>query len=594
MIRHNMFSARKLYKINWSHISNDQRKQEEARAFEKDITFSILVPLYNTPIAFLDEMIESVKAQTYAKWELCLADGSDDKHPEVGAEVLRLAAQDTRIKYRKLEKNLGISENTNACIDIATGNFIALFDHDDILHPSALYRMMCAICEQNADFVYTDEATFESPNIRRILHLHYKSDYAVDTLRANNYICHFSAFSRELLVKAGRFRSEFDGSQDHDMILRLTSHAKNVVHIPEILYFWRSHPNSVAMDINSKTYAITAGQRAVADSIRAHGYEATVTSAKAFPTIYRIKYELKPEKMGRVSIMIPSRDHAKTLRNCIRSILELTTYPDYEILIIDNASCEQELLDYYEELKKDPRIRILHDDRPFNFSAMNNGAAKEATGDYLMLMNNDIEIITPDWIQELMMYAQRDDIGAVGGKLYFPNNRIQHAGVTLKLGGDRIAGHTFYGEPRDAIGYMGKLDYAQNLSAVTAAFMMVRKSVWDELCGMDEDFPVSFNDIDFCLRIREKRYLIVWTPGAEAYHHESLTRGIDKSDKRKAPKKDANAATRKKRFQEDCQKFRTRWATVLEEGDPYYNPNFSLDLSYQFDLSKHSKKKTNS
>ncbi len=563
---------RKRKNLDLSRITPDRHAKESAVVFDRDITFSILVPLYNTPIKFLDEMIGSVVEQTYGGWELCLADGSDAEHAEVARGVEQWMKKDARIKYLKLEKNLGISENTNACIDMATGNYIALFDHDDVLHPSALYEMMHAICEQDADFVYTDEATFESPNIKKVITFHFKPDFAPDNLRANNYICHFSAFSREVLERAGRFRSEYDGSQDHDMILRLTSNAEHVVHIPKLLYFWRSHPRSVAMDINSKTYAIEAGRRAVRDSIRATGYDAEVTSTKAFPTIYHIKYHLKAQNAEKVSIMIPNKDHCKMLKKCISSILKKTTYPNYEILIIDNGSTEKELKSYYASLVNEPRIRILHDDRPFNFSAINNFAAKEAKGEYLVLLNNDIQIITGNWLQEMMMYVQREDVGAVGAMLYYPDNSTQHAGVILGLGSDRIAGHTFHRVPRGMVAYMGKNCYSQNVSAVTAACMMVKKSVYDAIGGMDESYPVAFNDVDFCLRIRERGLLIVWTPFAEAYHHESLTRGKDHDDNK----------ARRERFKADCKRFTDRWGELLEKGDPYYNPNFSLDESYEF------------
>ena len=309
---------RKRRYVDLSKIPVEQRVREECTCFDRSIKFSILVPLYNTPVPFLDEMIASVVGQTYSHWELCLADGSDDAHGEVCRAVTRWRDKDPRILYRKLDRNLGISENTNACLDMATGEYIALFDHDDILHPSALFEMMQAICGQGADYVYTDEATFESPDIRKLITCHFKPDFAPDNLRANNYICHFSAFSREVLEKTGRFRREYDGSQDHDMILRLTANARNVVHIPKLLYFWRSHPKSVAMDISSKTYAIEAGKHAVQDNIRASGYQAKVESSRAFPTIYRIRYRLREEEPEKVSILIPNKNHVRTLRRCIQ------------------------------------------------------------------------------------------------------------------------------------------------------------------------------------------------------------------------------------------------------------------------------------
>ncbi len=532
--------------------------------FERDIKFSILVPLYNTPERFLREMIDSVIAQTYSNWELCLADGSDSEHGDVEEIVMKYAKKDNRIVYKRLEKNLGISENTNACIDMSSGNFIALFDHDDILHPAALYNMMVEICENNADFVYTDEATFESPDINKIITIHHKPDFAIDNLRANNYICHFSAFSREVLDKAGRFRHEFDGSQDHDLILRLTENAKNVVHIPKVLYWWRSHPMSVAMDINSKTYAIDAGKRAVAESIKRAGYDAVVESSRAFPTIYRIKYALKAEP--KVSIIIPNKNHYSDLRTCINSILGLSTYKNYEIVIVDNGSDDKETLDYYKTLEASHSVKICYLDIEFNYSKLNNFASKHASGDYYILLNNDIEIITPEWIEEMLMYAQRDDVGAVGAMLYYPDNTIQHAGVIMRLGAQRIAGHAFHKSHRVDVGYMGRLCYSQNMSAVTAACMMVKKSVFDEINGFDEDLAVAYNDIDLCARIRQAGYLIVWTPYAEAYHYESKSRGYEDA----SPEKRA-------RFEKEVAYFKEKWADLLEKSDPYYNPNFTLD-----------------
>ncbi len=547
-------------------ISDERRRAEEATVFDRDITFSILVPLYNTPIRYLDDMIRSVQEQTYGKWELCLADGSDDAHDNVGERCLEYVQKDPRVVYKKLEENLGISGNTNACIDMATGNFISLFDHDDVLHPSALFETMKAICEHDADFVYTDEATFEGNNITNIITFHYKTDFAVDTLRANNYICHFSSFSRELLDKAGKFRHEYDGSQDHDMILRLTENAKKVWHVRELLYFWRSHKASVASDINSKPYAIKAGQRAVHDSIvRSTGYECEVTSSKAFPTIYSIAYELKTKPL--VSIIIPNCNHMDDLKRCITSIVAKTTYPNYEILILENNSTDEDIFEYYKQLDRYHKIRIIRYEGAFNYSDINNVGVKAANGEYVLLLNNDMSVITEDWIEQLMMFAQRDDVGAVGAKLLYPDKTIQHAGIILGLGADRTAGHEHYKVDYDNLGYMGRLYYARNISAVTGACLLIRKSIYEEVGGLDTSFAVAYNDVDFCLRVREKGYLNVFTPHAELYHYESASRGSDQNN------------TNKDRFQKEVALFRERWQEVIDAGDPYYNPHFSLDHS---------------
>lgn len=545
------------------YLSEKEREYQENAEFSKQVTFSILVPLYNTPRKFLEEMIESVRMQTYKNWELCLADGSDAAHEkEVGTYCKKLQKKDSRIKYVKLEKNGGISENTNACIDMATGNYIALFDHDDLLHPAALYEMMCVIEKEGADYIYTDEATFEGV-ITNIITAHFKPDYAIDTLRGNNYICHFSAFKRELLDKAGRFRKEYDGSQDHDIILRLTDKAEKVYHIPKILYYWRSHPASVAADIYSKTYAIDAGKRAVRDSIASYGDNAEVESSKAFPTIYRIKYELKEKPL--ISIIIPCKDHADDTERCINSILDRSTYRNFEILLIDNASTEPETFAFLEEIKKEEKVRVIHWNHPFNYSAINNYAAREAKGKYLLLLNNDTQVITPEWIEEMLMYAQRNDVGAVGAKLYYDDDTIQHAGIILGIGADRVAGHAHYRQPRENLGYMGRLYYAQNMSAVTAACVLIKKSIYEKLNGLDEKFGVAYNDVDLCMRIRKEGYLIVFTPYAELYHFESKSRGLE------------DTKEKKERFNKEAELFKKRWKKELEQGDPYFNPNFDLD-----------------
>ena len=543
----------------------EERRREEETVFPREIKISVLVPLYNTPEKFLREMIDSVVTQTYKNWELCLADGSDDKHTDVGRICQEYREKDSRIKYQKIEKNLGISGNTNVCFSMATGNFIGLFDHDDVMHPSLLFECVKTVCEKDADYVYTDEATFTSPNLDDLIVLHFKPDYSPDNLRANNYICHFSMFDADLLKKTGLFRPEYDGSQDHDMILRLTEEAKHVCHIPKILYYWRSHPNSVAADIGAKTYAIDAAKRAVHDHMRDYyGIEVEVESTRAFPTIFQIKYPINGEPL--ISIVIPNKDHVEDLRRCITSIEKKSTWKNYEIVVVENNSVEQSIRDYYKELESDSKVKIVTYEGGFNYSRINNVGVKETKGEYLLFLNNDTEVISPDWMEQLLMYAQRKDVGAVGAKLYYADNTIQHAGVVIGLGAHRSAGHTHYKMPREHLGYMGRLCYAQDVTAVTGACLMVKKSIYEEVDGLDESFTISLNDVDLCLKIREKGYLNIFTPFAELYHYESKTRGMEEGEKLR-------------RYERECAHFRDKWKEQLDAGDPYYNPNFSLDYS---------------
>ena len=545
--------------------SEAQKRIERETTFSKDIKISILVPLFNTPEKFLREMIDSVQYQTYGNWELCLADGSDDKHQDVGKIVAEYMEKDPRIKYQKIEKNLGISGNTNICFGMATGDYIGLFDHDDILHPSVLFESMKKICDEGADYVYCDEATFQSPDINDLIVLHFKPDYSKDNLRANNYICHFSVFAKELLQSTELFRSAYDGSQDHDMILRLTHNAKKICHIPKILYYWRSHPQSVAADINAKTYAIDAAKRAVHDHILdTEGIEVQVESTRAFPTIFEIKYPIKGEP--KISIIIPNKDHVKDLRRCVDSVLNESTYKNYEIIIVENNSEEQSIFDYYKELEKNENVKIVTYEGTFNYSKINNFAVQSATGEYLLFLNNDTEVITAEWMENMLMYAQREDVAAVGAKLYYGDNTIQHAGIVLGLGAHRAAGHTHYKAPHEHLGYMGRLCYAQDVSAVTAACLLVKKALFDEVGGFDESFTVAFNDVDLCMKFRELGYLNIFTPFAEMYHYESKTRGLEEGEKLR-------------RFEREVAAFRAKWKAHLDAGDPYYNPNFTLDAA---------------
>lgn len=548
--------------------TEEERKLQREEQFERMVKISILVPLWNTPEDFLREMIESVVNQTYTNWELCLADGSDDEHAYVG-EICKeyQANSEDRIVYQKLAKNEGIAGNTNQCYALATGEYIGLFDHDDLLHPSVLYHYVKAINEKQADYLYCDEITFHKGNINKMLVMHFKPDYALDNLRANNYICHFSVFSRELLEGTELFRTAFDGSQDHDMILRLTDRAKSVVHIPMVLYYWRSHAGSVASGIGAKPYAVEAAKGAVADHLQKHGMEHfQISSTRACETIFRIRYQVLGNP--RISIVIANKDHAEDLKRCLDSIMEKSSYSNYEIIIVENNSTTEEIHKLYKEYQeKYAFIKVVTFEGRFNYSAVNNLGVKHAEGEYILLLNNDTEVITPGWMEELLMYAQREDVGAVGAKLLYKDRTIQHAGVILKLGAHRTAGHGHYKQPDTKLGYMGRLCYAQNVSAVTGACLMVRKTLFDEVGGLDEGFEISLNDVDFCLKLREKKYLNVFTPFCELYHHESISRGLD------------DKGEKAQRYNRESEKFKEKWKEVLEQGDPYYNPNFTLDRS---------------
>ena len=548
--------------------SPEEVKAQRETVFPKKIKFSILVPLYNTPEKFLREMIDSVVAQTYENWELCLADGSDAGHAYV--EQIVKSYNDQRIRYEKLTENLGISGNTNKCFEMATGEYIGLFDHDDIIHPTVLYEYMKVICEQDADYIYCDETTFSGNSIDHMITLHFKPDFAPDNLRANNFICHFSVFSKELVSKCGTFRTEFDGSQDHDMILRLTQAAKHIVHVPKILYYWRSHAGSVASDINAKTYAIDAAKNAVAAHLRACGFEGfKIESSRAFETIFRIRYAINGEPL--ISILIPNKDHASDLRRCIESITDRSSYDNYEIIVIENNSETDEIREYYETLDKHPKVRVVKYEGEFNYSKINNFGATFANGEYLLLLNNDTEVITRNWIEELLMYAQRSDVGAVGCMLYYPDYTIQHAGIVLGMGAHRTAGHSHYKMAKENLGYMGRLCYAQNVSAVTGACLMVKKALFDEVRGLSEDLAIALNDVDLCLKLRKMGYLNVFTPFAELFHYESASRGSDVEA--------SASAENAERYNRESELFRQKWKDVLEAGDPYFNPNFSLDYS---------------
>ena len=523
---------------------------------------SIVVPLYNTPLNFLEELLDSVVNQTYRNWELCCVDAGTA--PGVGEMVQQRAAVDPRIRYRKLEKNELIPGNTNKGIEMATGDFIALLDHDDILHPCALWYAAKAIAEQGADFVYTDEATFEG-KVENVVLYHFKPDFMLDNLRSNNYICHLTTFSKVLMEQAGGGeRAEYNGSQDYDLFLRLTEKAQKIAHIPHALYYWRSSPNSTASDISAKTYCIDAGIAALKAHYARCGVAVDdVTLIPGTPGYYKTDYTMAHP--GRVSILIPTCDHIRDLETCVESIYARTTYPDFEILLIENNSKEEQTFRSYERMRKEhpDTLKVLTwQGKGFNYSALNNFGARYATGEYLLLLNNDTEVITPGWLEEMVMYAQQKRVGCVGAKLLYPDDTIQHAGVGFGIGG--VAGHLHKYFPATSDGYMGRLNYVQDVYGDTAACLLIRKEIYDEVHGLDESYAVAFNDVDFCVRVREAGYTNVFTPFAQLYHYESKSRGMEDNPEKQ------------KRFQGEVLRFQARWGDLLAKGDPCTNPNFDI------------------
>ena len=523
---------------------------------------SIVVPLYNTPLNFLEELLDSVVNQTYRNWELCCVDAGQDT--AVGQHVQARAKADPRIRYQKLTENEGIAGNTNHGFELATGDYIALLDHDDILHPCALWYTAQAIVEQGADFVYTDEATFEG-KVENVVLYHFKPDFMLDNLRSNNYICHLTTFSKVLMEQAGGGeRAEYNGSQDYDLFLRLTEKAQKIAHIPHALYYWRSSPNSTASDISAKTYCIDAGIAALKAHYARCGVAVDdVTLIPGTPGYYKTDYTMAHP--GRVSILIPTCDHIRDLETCVESIYARTTYPDFEILLIENNSKEEQTFRSYERMQKEhpDTLKVLTwQGKGFNYSALNNFGARYATGEYLLLLNNDTEVITPGWLEEMVMYAQQKRVGCVGAKLLYPDDTIQHAGVGFGIGG--VAGHLHKYFPATSDGYMGRLNYVQDVYGDTAACLLIRKEIYDEVHGLDESYAVAFNDVDFCVRVREAGYTNVFTPFAQLYHYESKSRGMEDNPEKQ------------KRFQGEVLRFQARWGDLLAAGDPCTNPNFDI------------------
>ena len=533
------------------------RKQKKT-VFQKKPLISIVIPLYQTPEPYLRELIDSVKAQSYENWQLCLADGSPDDR--LKGFLDRNYGKENRIVYRKLEQNGGISANTNEAVALATGEYLMLCDHDDTLEPDALYEIIKAINEKdNPDVLYTDEDKV-SMDGKHYFDPNFKPDYNLFRLRENNYICHIFVVKKALTDRVGLLRTEFDGAQDYDFIFRCCEEADKVVHIPKVLYHWRCHMDSTAADPESKAYAYQAGRRAIKEHYQRMGIDASVEMTER-PGWYRsyVKIQDNPK----ISIIIPNKDHIDDLELCLFSLTKRSTYKNYEILIVENNSEKPETFEYYKKLPdRYPKVKVLTWDKEFNYSAINNFAAKQAEGIYLLFLNNDVEILTPQWMEEMLQICQQKDVAITGAKLYYPDDTIQHAGVVLGLGG--IAGHIMCKASREDPGYFGRTVTVQEISAVTAACMMIRTEDFWNAGGFDETFQVAFNDIDLCMKVRAAGKKIVFTPYAELYHYESKSRGLEDTPEKQF------------RFDKEVKAFEAKWSEQLAKGDPYYSPNLSV------------------
>lgn len=531
---------------------------QKKHKFDYRPLISIAVPAYQTPVEFLKQMIESLISQTYPEWELCIANASPDNE-EMQRVLADYSAKDSRVRFCNLKENLGIAENTNRAFSMAKGEFMGLLDHDDLLAPNALYEIVQALQDHpQADALYTDE---DKVTIELDEHFqpHLKPDFNLDLLRSNNYICHFFVVRRSIVEKAGGFRKEFDGAQDYDFIFRCTENAREVLHVPEILYHWRTHKASTADNPASKMYAFEAGKRAIEANLERTETKGVVSHTQDLG-FYRVKYPVQGKPL--VSVIIPNKDEKETLQTCMEMLNSNTSYQNFEIIIIENNSTTDEIFRYYKELSKDPRIHLLRWGKEFNYSAINNFGVAHAKGEYLLFLNNDIKSINPDWMEELLGVCQRPEVGGVGAKLIYPDNTIQHAGCVVGMGG--IAGHMFVDMPADRTGYLHKASLLQDMSAVTAACLMMKKEVFEEAGGFTEELAVAFNDVDLCLKVRKNNHLIVYDPYAKLYHMESKTRGAEDSKEKV------------RRFQTEIEYMRCHWLDILKNGDPYYNKNLSL------------------
>ena len=547
-----------------------QRNDKEV----KGAKFSVLIPLYKTPEKMLKALIDSLKAQTYSEFEVLLSDGGPE-NARIKNAVDKCVSGDERFKYidapasdtlrvdRREDGSLGISDNTNQALSAAKGDYIVLGDHDDLFTPDALYECAKLLHENEIKdnvVIYSDEDKVNE-NGTRFFDPHFKPDYNIDLLRSVNYICHMFVASRSLAEELGGFRSEFDGAQDYDFILRCVEKAEKIYHIPKVLYHWRESDASTATNPEAKMYAFDAGQKAIEDHLHRVGLEAEVRFGENLG-YYITKYKIQGEPL--ISIIIPNKDHIDDLKKCIESVENLSTYKNIEFIVVENNSTEDETFKYYEEISKKDNIKVIYWDGIFNYSAINNFGVKESKGEYILLLNNDTEMIEPDAIESMLGFCQREDVGAVGARLYYPDDTLQHAGTIVGILG--IAGHAFQFQSEVAGSvYFNRSKMTADYSAVTAACLMTKRTVFDEINGLDEGFKVAFNDVDFCLRIVETGRLIVYDAEAKFYHYESKSRGSD------------DVPEKQERFYGEVKRFQDRWRDFLVKGDPCYNPNLTID-----------------